>query len=82
MPFSKLYEEADIFVPIYSSAANYRFFDQSVSLTQEYAPYISSLFTPLFMKGVNLQTYVDTILTDNRKVFNSAFTLPTIDKKS
>lgn len=74
-----MYDEVDVFVPISGSAAKYEFF-QGASLTQELAPYFCSLYAPFLMKDVNPATYIDTIVTDNRRIFNSAYTLPIIDK--
>ena len=76
---SKLYDEVDILLPIDLSIENFRYFG-SGSIYNMLAPYFCSLYTPFYMKDVDPSTYISTIVTDNRKLFNSAYTLPIINE--
>lgn len=75
---AKMYEEADILLPISTIAPKFPYFKDS-TLSKTLAPLFSSLLTPFCMKDIDPYFYMSTIISDNRRLFNAAYTLPLID---
>jgi hypothetical protein len=74
----KFYEEVDIVVPIDLSNISHHYF-KNANIASSFAPYFNSFYTPFTLKDVDPYSYIASILTENRKFFNTVFTLPIID---